>query len=339
MGWNEQNWDTLEALLEWRPKGEDTSDFVVSQASSGEAAGPVKFDATKPGSAPFIIPGFGIHPWAVERTLASAPPDTLSAVGTTDGPFTISTALQEKLEALPWFGRLTDLLRRYPQAIVGEIGLDKVTRNRTTGEIYSFQNQTILFRLQWDLAIRLRRPVSVHAVKCPTQLLDFIRGQVRSYTQSKKAAVRKMGNKGGSVADSVVATDPGSLVDSPELTDPLPPKIMFHSFTGAVELVQQLLRLPSEFGTRFYYSFSQTINQRSTKLPAIVAAIPENRLLMETDLSDATQIDGAMLAMAQTLADLKGYSLGDTIQLLHHNSMEFYHDQIRTLPDYIKQGD
>lgn len=99
---------------------------------------------------------------------------------------------------------------------------------------------------QVALAAEFKRPVSVHCVKGYGHLLDYFT----------------------------------SLSKSP---DSCPPKVMLHSYGGSVEEIPRFCKIPN-IGSRFYFSFSHAINHRTPeKLRARVAAVPEDRILLESD--------------------------------------------------------
>lgn len=83
-----------------------------------------------------VVPAFGIHPWYLE---------TLSA---------------------GWTQRLAEMLVRFPQALIGETGLDRL--HNPAPEI-----QTEVFRVHMDLATQFNRPLLIHAVKAWEWLPDF----------------------------------------------------------------------------------------------------------------------------------------------------------------------
>lgn len=96
------------------------------------------------------------------------------------------------------------------------------------------------------MAAEFQRPVSVHCVKGYGHLLDFFAG----------------------------------LAKAP---DTCPPKVMLHSYGGSVEEISRFCKLPN-IGERFYFSFSHAINHRTPeKLRARVAAVPDDKLLLESD--------------------------------------------------------
>jgi len=78
---------------------------------------------------PEVVPFFGLHPWKCEQRSAN------------------------------WLPVLRGFLDRFPNAGVGEIGLDKWIRN------VDFQEQDSVFRKQIEIAVELRRPVSVHCLQ------------------------------------------------------------------------------------------------------------------------------------------------------------------------------
>ena len=85
---------------------------------------------------PQIIPAFGLHPWFIDKRS----PD--------------------------WLAELERMLRLFPSASVGEIGLD-----HTVGE-KNDAAQADIFLAQLDLARTLERPVSIH---CRTAWGDMLR--------------------------------------------------------------------------------------------------------------------------------------------------------------------
>lgn len=120
--------------------------------------------------------------------------------------------------------------------------------------------------MQVALAAEFQRPVSVHCVKGYGHLLDFF----------------------------------ASLSATPEAC---PPKVMLHSYGGSVEEIPRFCKLGG-IGSRFYFSFSHAINHRTPqKLRARVAAVPDDRLLLESDqVTHAAAADRIMGACTQGLS-------------------------------------
>lgn len=83
-----------------------------------------------------IIPAFGLHPWYVDKMQ----PD--------------------------WEKRLAILLKRYPHALIGETGLDRLHNKES-------ELQNVVFQKQVELAKTFRRPLIIHAVKAQDWLQGY----------------------------------------------------------------------------------------------------------------------------------------------------------------------
>ena len=83
-----------------------------------------------------VVPAFGIHPWYVDKI------------------------------TLGWQKRLRQCFMKWPQALVGECGLDGLKEN--------MPQQKEVFASQIALAKEISRPVIVHAVKAVSLLQEFL---------------------------------------------------------------------------------------------------------------------------------------------------------------------
>ncbi|WP_416192197.1 TatD family hydrolase [Neisseria sp. CCUG12390] len=116
--------------------------FIVPATQRGDWADVVRLTQTERPSESRIHIALGIHPWFAE---AAAPQD---------------------------FAELERLLRQYPQAWVGETGLDfLVNRPSETQK----QRQVEAFCRQLELAQRLARPVIVHNVKATAAVAEAVK--------------------------------------------------------------------------------------------------------------------------------------------------------------------
>lgn len=87
---------------------------------------------------PQVVPSFGLHPWRVR--------------GRPEG----------------WEAELRCFLECYPDAAVGEIGMDFWIRDPDKSA------QRAAFEFQWSLAVELGRPVTVHGLQCWGALLEMV---------------------------------------------------------------------------------------------------------------------------------------------------------------------
>jgi TatD DNase family protein len=79
-----------------------------------------------------------------------------------------------------WLDELEKRLIESPTASVGEIGLDSLAKDPVSGLKYDFETQLQVFSAQFDLACKLQRPVSIHAVQVHGKIFDFISQQERA---------------------------------------------------------------------------------------------------------------------------------------------------------------
>ncbi|KAJ1922481.1 Cut9-interacting protein scn1 [Tieghemiomyces parasiticus] len=321
MGWRESNWDHLERLLESPWNGRQDTLASPSTARPGHIGGQTALTAPTNDTDALavhgrILPGFGLHPWATEPTVAQGPQgDRILCPPSSDPitPFVLPVELQAVLDAMPWLGRLRRLLERYPQAIVGEIGLDRLAVDLSTQKLYDYPCQTLVFVRQWDLAIEYGRPVSVHCVKAADPLYKWVRERVQTYRRTLKQRKQRRAHPDGPAAR-----------ENEDLTDPVPVRVMMHSYSGSVDILRQILKLPGGYGRRFYFSFSATINARSPQTNARMAAVPLDRLLIETDVCDPAEVDHNMLTIARRMAQVKELPLDQMVKQLRLNSAEFF---------------
>ena len=101
----------------------------------------------------------------------------------------------------------------------------------------------------------------------------------------------------------------GDLYEALSTIDPLPPTIYLHAFGGAAGTVEQLTRARC-FGRRLYFGFAACINLRSPKGTQAIAAVPSDRLLLESDRSSAARslVEDELIEMLSIYAQLKGWA-------------------------------
>jgi TatD DNase family protein len=203
----------------------------------------------------------------------------------------------------PWFTHLhnesdleemSEFLSKFPDALVGEIGLDKVASNPETGEVYPYGQQLEFFKKQMELATKFNRAVSIHCVHTHGDILHYFRDLDQKCKAFKK--------------------------DGLEL--PCPPKIMLHSYSGSSEIANSLLKLP-RIGNRFYFSFSHIVNSRSPKSLSRIRDIPDDRILLESDVHCSLKVNSAMEDIILLVSKAKGWTREYTIGKTTKNAFNF----------------
>lgn len=182
-----------------------------------------------------------------------------------------------------YLGRLEAALKRHEAAIVGEIGLCKCAKNvrgpKETREA-GLEQQRKVFAGQLALAVAMGRPASVHAVKQHTPL--------KTALATAAEAASGVGRWG----------------------------VALHSFSGTAYHVNELLNVVGD-AFPLFFGFSHTINvamNGSRGLPALhaaIAAVPDDRLLVESDVEDAATARAATCRALRLICDAKGWGLAD----------------------------
>ncbi|KAI9266569.1 TatD family [Phascolomyces articulosus] len=261
-------------------------------------------NACEPGR---CVPSFGIHPWFLHRLMVDddADPEThYDQVLTTK----IASEKQDMIRALDppfsrgeWVNNLKQRLVDYPQALVGEVGLDRAARLLPGGAIEwhgikpttvqtSIEHQMNVLRIQLLIAREFKRPVSVHCVQASGHLLQLL--QELAPTKKKKE------------------TPPPLL------------RLCLHSFMGSAGSIPQFLKLK---GYAIYVSFSVAICGRmdKKKLYDLMASIPEDRILIESDLNTPCGLDHAMEEITKWVGEARQWTIEKTIEQTYKNWRTF----------------
>ncbi|KAJ3539097.1 hypothetical protein NM688_g6414 [Phlebia brevispora] len=206
---------------------------------------------------------------AFERLLPGLPEPTLLS--------DVLTGLRENLSA-------------FPNAMLGEVGLDRACRipygppsappyalDETRRELSPFTiplpHQLAILEAQLDLAVGLRRNVSVHSVKCQqatVELLDRSR------------------SRHGDAWNTI--------------------SIDMHSCGLSAQTWKDLEKKHSNI----FLSLSVVINSRSPAHRDLIATCSSNRILVESDYHDPAYSTSETWKMLQMVAEVKGWTLEDT---------------------------
>ncbi|OJJ86450.1 TatD family hydrolase [Aspergillus glaucus CBS 516.65] len=249
-------------------------------------------------------------------------------------------------------------LSTHPTALIGEIGLDRAfrlpnpwttkdfeTRDNTVtpgsreGRKLSpyrvhLEHQKVVLRAQLRLAGEMGRAVSIHSVQAHGAVFDVFKELWKGY--ERRVASRKERRR-GSVAgayeesdeDAAKASQSKSTSEEEEKKPslPFPPRICMHSYSGPVEAVKQFLHLanPSDV----YFSFSNVINfsaPGAQKAIDVVKALPDDRVLVESDLHTAGPVmDGLLEDVVRRICEIRGWGLEEGVRKLGDNWRRFVH--------------
>ncbi len=95
----------------------------------------------------------------------------------------------------------------------------------------------------------------------------------------------------------------------------LPPAMVFHCFSGAPELAPELVKLGA------FFSFGCGIcDEKHIKMRDVVASVPENRILVESDAPDGAMPDKIPEIVAE-IAKLRNVEFEQMADIIYNNTM------------------
>ncbi|KAG7357843.1 TatD family hydrolase [Nitzschia inconspicua] len=206
-----------------------------------------------------------------------------------------------------WVVAMETLLLQHPNAVVGEIGLDKFHFDPVTKDLTSsMERQIDAFRYQLQLAAQHRRPVSIHCVRAMGPVIDTI--QEVYLTNNHK----------------------------------LPPKLYFHAFGGkaatATQIIKTLEKLfqkninnnsknknKNSANNNIYFGFAPVINNlESAKTYEVIRAVGLDRLVLETDHEDVQYVPSSLAIGVSNIADTLGVIPQQLICTTNANVRDLY---------------
>ncbi|KAK4505948.1 hypothetical protein PRZ48_003913 [Zasmidium cellare] len=309
-----------------------------------------------------ILPAFGWHPWFShqmfdEKDYGGAP--SLSQDQKAAHYQSVLTPKSEDhdfLQALPdprpfghFIGQTRQYLEKYPLALVGEVGLDRSFRipenwlpahaeerddsltpggregRRLSPYRVSMEHQKKVLLAQLALAGEMQRAVSVHGVQAHGIVYETVS---QTWKGHEKKVPSKKDKKRAEAIAKAQADAPDPEEESSELAGPkpYPPRICLHSFSGPAETVKQYIApsIPCDI----FFSFSTTINAWSKngdgKVEAAVKAVPDDRVVVESDLHTAgDRMDMYLEEIVRKICEVKGWQLEDGVKQLGSNWKQF----------------
>lgn len=305
-----------------------------------------------------VIPSFGWHPWFTHQTIDDGvrddSPDTPSAkikhyksVLTPEPDEGFIRGLPEPRLLSNDLAETRKCLERFPFALVGEIGLDRSFRlpvqwsdnvdgrdqsltpggregRRLSPYHVSLDHQRKILKAQLNLAGEMGRAVSVHGVAAHGVLFETLQATWKGSEKvtSKRAAKRfeeapaAQGEEGTNHEGAPSSSVPSHLQ--------FPPRICLHSFSGPANMLHQYLH-PS-IPAIIFFSFSHVINfsPPTHKIREVIKAVPDNRILVESDLHCAGEnMDSLLEKMIRVICSVKGWLLDDGVRQLRDNWIHF----------------
>ncbi|KAG9064295.1 hypothetical protein KI688_003483 [Linnemannia hyalina] len=119
-------------------------------------------------------------------------------------------------------------------------------------------------------------------------------------------------------------TTPAPLTTpQPEYEPVLPPRLCMHSYGGSVDMLKAFTKL--DHPPEIYFSFSIVINGRlqERKLKELILAVPENRLLIESDHHSHNHVDQLLVEMVLKVAEIRNWSVEETVERTARNWHRF----------------
>lgn len=270
----------------------------------------------------------------------------------------------EFLSTLPTPRRLTECLQqlegklqRFPLALVGEIGLDRSFRlpygpfkspddpeakpadmTAKTGDPYtgeytpgsregrpltpyrvSLDHQRMILKAQLEIGAKYNRAVSVHSVATHGAAFDVFSDLWKGHERPSKSSLKRQRK------DAENALDQGDAEEQDQRPKPYPPRICMHSYSGPNDALKQFLgpRVPADI----FFSFSELVNfgsHNSVKAIDVVKAVPEDKILIESDLHCAgDKMDELLENVFKRVCDIRGWKYKHSAKQLKKNWERF----------------
>ena len=148
------------------------------------------------------------------------------------------------------------------------------------------RHQLAILEKQLDLAAKYKRAVSMHCVQSTGPIIQLLSRRIDEH-------------------------------------EPLPPRICLHSFGGSVDTIKGLTKRKKKSSVDIYFSFSIVINGRYNRLSDLIRAVPEDRLLIETDYHSPFELDNYMAMIIKLVSEVRGWTEELTVKKTHENFMKF----------------
>ncbi|KAL8809809.1 MAG: hypothetical protein Q9223_002743 [Gallowayella weberi] len=316
-----------------------------------------------------LVPAFGWHPWfsyqifddtslpesgaqkptAQEhyKSVLSPPPDDEEFLSSLPDPRPLSELLAQ----------IRTNLESFPSALVGEIGIDRSFRlpmqwieedeekrdpsltpggregRRLSPYRVHIDHQRKILKAQLNLAGNMHRPVSVHGVAAHGIVLDTLKETWKGYEKELigRRKARRRSNAAGAHGSEATLDAGIENQCKPMEPKPYPPRICLHSYSGPPDTLKQYLDpcIPASI----YFSFSRLVNfsNGGEKAVAVIKAVPDDKILVESDLHSAgDRMDQLLEDMVRSVCEIKDWPLVEGVIQLAENWKRFISGAGRT---------
>ena len=301
----------------------------------------------------YIVPAFGWHPWFSHQLFFDENTEVPSKVNHYRTAISPSPEDDDEfLASLPNPRPVSDVLdqtriylQKYPLAIVGEVGLDRAFRipgiemathgyerdptltpggregRRLSPYRVDIQHQRNILKAQLNLAGEMQRAVSVHGVAAHGLVFETLKETWRGYANRIPSQREKKRSSSFEAANICEAVEQSSGSGDPK---PFPPRICLHSYSGSADTLRQYFH-PSVPAVVFF-SFSRLVNfsSSSTKAVTAIQAVPDDRILAESDLHAAGEkMDALLEDIIREICHVKGWMLEKGVKQLRSNWLHY----------------
>jgi Tat protein secretion system quality control protein TatD with DNase activity len=301
-----------------------------------------------------VLPAFGWHPWFSYQMFDDrATKEKPDAITHYKNVLTPKAEDEDFVKALPEPKSLIDFLKeteervkRHPYALIGEVGLDRsfrLPRGWLPGELESrdlsvtpgsregrtlspyrvqLAHQKVILEAQLQLAAKLDRPVSIHSVQAHGAVHEVLQ---KLWSGHEKISSRQHKRRSSAAGAHAAEESEDEPTDESSNTRPFPPRICMHSYSGPVDFLREFLN--NTVPVDVYFSFSEAINfsnSSTDKVMDVIKAVPDSKILMESDLHLAgTEMDDRLESVFRRICDIKKWSPDEGVKILGDNWRNF----------------
>jgi Tat protein secretion system quality control protein TatD with DNase activity len=242
-------------------------------------------------------------------------------------------------------------MEKYPVALLGEVGLDRSFRIPEPWELagqakqrdaskteggreqrklspyrVSIDHQKVILHAQLRLAGQMQRAASVHGVQAHGHVYDAFAEAWKGFENHvpSQRARKKLASAISRNAEP--AEDESTSVEIGNASRPFPPRICLHSYSGSADAIGRYVAptVPCEV----FFSFSTTINSwaddGSGKVEAAVKVVPDDRVLVESDMDTAGEhMDAALQEAVLKICKIKDWPIQEGVKRLGQNWRRF----------------